>query len=169
MFRKATCHNSHARALHEAREQQQSADDAPPRRPALHPARYYNAKRDECAELEDDVKGDEEADGPPHAAEVFVLGARLLVRERGAGARDARAAAVEAQGDFALVILGRLAEFWGGSRVEESSKQGGRERTELKLAHRGMMMLAIVKAVPARLSPCHLHAFFYFSRTYRQQ
>lgn len=141
-----TYRNSHARALHEAREQQQPADDLPSRRPSLHTTRYYNTKGDQRAELDDDVKRDEEADGPPHAAEVFVLGAHLLVRE-GCTGTVARAVAVEAHGLFVLVILAVV------SRVLARALDEGRRHTE---AHRGIIMLAIVIAVPARLSRCHL-------------
>jgi hypothetical protein len=107
-MRRTTYHKSHTRALHDAREQQQSADDAPSRRPSLHATCYYDTKRDQCTELDNDVEGEEEADGPPHAAEVFVRVTRLLVRERGTGARVCRAVAVEAHGLFALVILAMI-------------------------------------------------------------
>ena len=153
---KKTYHNSHTRTLHDPRKQQQSTNDAPPRRPTLHTPRYYDAKRHERAQLDDDVKRDEEADGPPHAAKVFVLEARLLVRERGAHgfALDARAAAVEAHGDFALIVLAVRLVGGLGSRV-----CGGRH-TELKLAQRGTTMLAIVMAVPVSISICHCFAVY---------
>lgn len=104
-----TYHNGHADALHETGNQQKAADDTPASCPALNTARYYNAEGDQRAQFEDDVKGYEEAHGPPHAAEVFVFGARLLVGEGGAGTRDAGAAAVEPHGNSALVVLGGLA------------------------------------------------------------
>lgn len=71
----------------------------------MYAARYYDNKGDQQAELDHDVKGNQEAHGPPHVAERLVLEAVGFLRKGIAGAFDARTAAVKAHRHVAVVIL----------------------------------------------------------------
>lgn len=102
---RVTYYNSHSSTLHKSGEDQQRGDDLPALGPALHTTCYYYGESDQGAKLSDNIKGDQEPDRPPHAAEVAILLAVGRLRERYTCTFDGRTALVEAIGVFALAVL----------------------------------------------------------------
>ena len=116
----ATYHHGHANALDECGEEQKPADDVPPSNPSLHTARDDDDEGDQRAQLDGDVKRNEEADGPPHVAEGLVRATLFLAREGDVFrlGRDVGVAAVEPVGESAsVVVLGVTV-----SNVEKATK-----------------------------------------------
>lgn len=96
---KITHHNRHTRRLHNRRQDNQQAQNLPPRLAQPLPARQDDDVGDDAHALEHDGKAHQEPDGPPHGAEVAVLAVAVFALGKTlAGVREGGTAAVEAVG-----------------------------------------------------------------------
>lgn len=100
-----TYHDSHTSALDDGAEYQHTHDNTPALYPPLHTTGHNDDKADKRAQLDDDTKTHQEADGAPHVAERGVLVAVGGARERDAVACLGRTARVQPVGIFSFAIL----------------------------------------------------------------
>ena len=107
-----THYQRHASTLHQPSQQKQRAQDLPAGLPLLLPADQDDEVCDQGHALDDDGKGHQEADGPPHGAKRAIVALTVFVLREGlARVAEGRAALVQAVGvvdGFAGDLVGEV-------------------------------------------------------------